>query len=42
MYFQDELGGGSGSRRPGFPELSFDITVVELLPPDDGTLGDSA
>jgi hypothetical protein len=33
VYFQDKLGGEiSLSRTGGSPELSFDITVVELLP----------
>jgi hypothetical protein len=32
VYFQDKLGGEIGlSRTPASPELSFDITVVELL-----------
>ena len=35
LYFQDKLGGEiSLSRTPASPELSFDITVVELLPAD--------
>jgi hypothetical protein len=34
IYFQDKLGGEIGlSPTPASPELSFDITVVELLPP---------
>src|SRR5580704_12963275 len=33
VYFQDKLGGEIGlSPTPASPELSFDITVVELLP----------
>ena len=33
VYFQDKLGGEiSLSRTGASPELSFDITVVELLP----------
>lgn len=33
LYFQDKLGGEiSLSRTPASPELSFDITVIELLP----------
>ena len=33
VYFQDKLGGEIGlSRTAASPELSFDITVVELLP----------
>ena len=39
LYFQDKLGGEiSLSRTPASPELSFDITVVELLPADPQTL----
>lgn len=39
IYFQDKLGGEIGlSPTPASPELSFDITVVELLPPDPGGL----
>lgn len=35
LYFQDILGGEiSLSKTPASPELSFDITVVELLPAD--------
>jgi hypothetical protein len=35
LYFQDKLGGEiSLSRTPASPELSFDITVIELLPVD--------
>lgn len=35
VYFQDKLGGEIGlSSTPASPELSFDITVVELLPAD--------
>jgi hypothetical protein len=35
VYFQDKLGGEIGlSGTPASPELSFDITVVELLPRD--------
>jgi hypothetical protein len=35
IYFQDKLGGEIGlSPTPASPELSFDITVVELLPLD--------
>jgi hypothetical protein len=38
VYFQDKLGGEIGlSRTPASPELSFDITVVELLPAEPGT-----
>jgi len=37
IYFQDKLGGEIGlPPTPASPELSFDITVVELLPPDPG------
>jgi hypothetical protein len=37
VYFQDKLGGEIGlSRTPASPELSFDITVVELLPAEPG------
>lgn len=36
VYFQDKLGGEIGiSKTPASPELSFDITVVELLPGGD-------
>lgn len=36
-YFQDKLGGEIGlSKTPASPELSFDITLVELLLSDDG------
>lgn len=36
-YFQEKLGGEIGlSRTPASPELSFDITLVELLLSDDG------
>lgn len=36
IYFQDFLGGEIGlSRTPASPEMSFDITVVELLTADD-------
>jgi hypothetical protein len=39
LYFQDKLGGEiSLSRTPASPELSFDITVVELLPAEPQTL----
>ena len=39
LYFQDKLGGEiSLSRTPASPELSFDITVVELLPAESQTL----
>ena len=35
LYFQDKLGGEIGlSKTPASPELSFDITVVELLSAD--------
>jgi len=35
LYFQDKLGGEiSLPRTPASPELSFDITVIELLPVD--------
>jgi hypothetical protein len=35
VYFQDKLGGEIGlSRTSASPELSFDITVIELLPAD--------
>ncbi|HEV2376125.1 MAG TPA: hypothetical protein VGS19_28645 [Streptosporangiaceae bacterium] len=38
VYFQDKLGGEIGlSPTPASPELSFDITVVELLPADPAT-----
>jgi len=38
LYFQDKLGGEiSLSRTPASPELSFDITVIELLPADPQT-----
>ena len=41
LYFQDKLGGEiSLSKTPASPELSFDITVVELLPgPAGGSAG---
>jgi len=39
VYFQDKLGGEiSLSRTGASPELSFDITVVELLPADSAGL----
>jgi hypothetical protein len=35
LYFQDKLGGEIGlPRTPASPELSFDITIIELLPAD--------
>jgi hypothetical protein len=38
VYFQDKLGGEIGlPRSPASPELSFDITIVELLPPVAGS-----
>jgi hypothetical protein len=37
VYFQDKLGGEiSLSRTPASPELSFDITIIELLPAGPG------
>ncbi|MGH3157452.1 MAG: hypothetical protein ACRDNF_12855, partial [Streptosporangiaceae bacterium] len=40
VYFQDKLGGEiSLSKTGASPELSFDITVVELLPVDSAVLG---
>lgn len=40
VYFQDKLGGEiSLSKTGASPELSFDITVVELLPADPVSLG---
>ncbi|HTR92799.1 MAG TPA: hypothetical protein VMI73_13790 [Trebonia sp.] len=43
VYFQDKLGGEIGlSKTVASPELSFDITVAELLPsPANGHSGDS-
>jgi len=39
VYFQDKLGGEiSLSKTGASPELSFDITVVELLPADAADL----
>jgi hypothetical protein len=45
LYFQDKLGGEIGlSRTAASPELSFDITVVELLPaePQPALIGSHA
>lgn len=48
LYFQDKLGGEIGlPRTPASPELSFDITIIELLPADpapalDGNLPEPA
>jgi hypothetical protein len=42
LYFQDKLGGEIGlPRTPASPELSFDITIIELLPPDPASALDS-
>ena len=41
VYFQDKLGGEIGlSKTTASPELSFDITVVELLPSPASSRGD--
>lgn len=42
VYFQDKLGGEIGlSKTVASPRLSFDITVIELLPADSSSLWES-